>query len=159
MTILGSATQDSFSAGTYTSGNNDAGSRNTTALSGDFTWNATVGTGTLFNIGCFAASEVATFSAAANGSGGLTSMTNSFAWGVSSFGGTLGIYYGGSRVDTSTYTNSDLVKVTRVGSTIAWYKNGVLVFTYVATFSSTMNLCVMHGGGTVADGTNVYWEN
>jgi hypothetical protein len=121
-----------------------SGLQSNVVVSGDFEFQATLQSTSALGsselvIGCFAASELATFDdspAGLNTGCAMNAMTNSF-WGLWSQNA---VYYGSASQATVTGANNDVMKITRVGSTIKFYKNGTLAHTWTQTYSGDVYL-------------------
>ncbi len=114
--------------------------RSAAALSGDFTYTATIGAGSdltggyAWMIGLFAASEAGSFNSGDNFAG-TDSMTNKF-YVVNNYSGHLSA--NGVTANRFTAAEGDVILIQRVSGTVTVKKNGTLVWTFTSTYTGDM---------------------
>ena len=142
---------DTITSGVYvTSGGNDGGYSSSKTFTGDFTIRFVGdGQGNPATLGMFASSESGTFNTGdTGGRGDMDLMTDSFYWDAAG-----DLFYGGVVKDSGAdqYANTDTITITRVGSTISFYKNGILEHEFAETYAGAMMIGVGHPNSTITD--------
>ena len=156
----GSTGSATIGSGTVTWNVGDKSMRSTNSVSGDFefTGRLTAGDGSGGWLGAFPVSEVGTF-ADGHEAGSMRSMTNSFflAWTSRAYA-TNGSNKGSAIQTTFNPNTNEVFKLTRVGSTIKYFIDGVLYTTLTSQTTADMYLCIGGGGSTGIAYTGLSWS-